>query len=776
MAGGYGENSWQEIGNPFPHAAVARLRWPGSAALTIETPAVREAGQLVSGYLSVTRVPDSSGESGDHLVGKGKVCVIEGDYGTGKTHLAQEMLTRAESARGENGTDTRVFYHVVPGGNFLSLYSGLMKDAIGQAEIVARVRETYADIVAEALQDRPYTSALVTQLLRDDVDPQVVIDRYGLKEGALRDQLRRRLSAVTRNETFSRALMLLLQRDLQEYAWEWLVGGIPGTILAERGVTEAIATDVDAMDALGVVARLYGRRNRRFILVIDEMEKLAAAWGSGDVAHGQAFKRLLEVFHATGALLIVCGLPDVFEVLPRDPGRVDAIIRPSALTVGEVRWFIGQTMRRATGRDALDPFTRESAEYMVALTGGVARDVLRLCYYAFTEAAETGEEVTPSTIRQVARYRIPNGGAERARSDIEEILMEQGWPADRHRLLGGESGAPVDFWIPAGGSGSGCAVLVSDSILEDEEARHLAGQAAAVVTGSSRRTAILVIGGYLPDRQRQLMSDVLGDQALVVYHARTFAREFAQALSQAMERVGGIRAISERSGGRDTDEIRVLRAETERISRQQASTLRALQELLQQSDALTAAVTELRRPTGPPAEAGASLPIEVDSLFSRAKRSLDAYGDVREFLDRTFEIAAREPGQRFPLTHRLRTGDTFGPLGIATYLADLLAGFQSSVRSWLAAVGPGGERVPSSDEWEWLHGICQTYDSLYGVAQVYRLDPLPDLINLGNGEDREVPPSRSARREELEAAFGDLGDRVYQAAMEAVGAEPDADA
>ena len=539
MTGNDGDNPWQGSSNPFPHAAVARVYDPRPGALTIETTAIREAHRLVSGYLSVTRAPEDRGGSDDHLIGKGKVCVIEGDYGTGKTHLAMELLTRAEGARADSGTDTRVFYQVVPGGSFLSLYTGFMKDHVGPTEMLARVRELYADIVADALRDRPFTGELIGEVLRDDVDPQLVIDQYGLKEGALRDQLRKRLSTVTGDETFSRALMLLLQQDLRPLAWEWLVGGFPHAVLTERGVTRPIATDIQAMDALGVVARLYGRRNRRFILVVDEMEKLAQAWDSGEVTRAQAFKKLLEVFHVTGALLVMCGLPDIFEILPRDPGRVDQVIHPSLLTADDVRWYIKQAQQRAFARNVLAPFTSKSAEYIVYLTGGVARDVLRVCYYAFAEAAETGEQVTPATVRQVARYRVPNGGVERVRSDAAEILTEQGWHADRHRVLGSLPGVVADFWIPLHEGGAGCAILISESVLEDDEARRLAERAAAVTSSRAERAVILVIAGYLPAAQRQMLVDALGEQSLVVYHAQTFGKDFAQALAAAMERAGG---------------------------------------------------------------------------------------------------------------------------------------------------------------------------------------------------------------------------------------------
>lgn len=757
---------WLGAVNPFPQAAVARVYGSSSGQLTIRTEAVGAAHRFVRDYLAATRAPDDAARSGTHLTGKGKICVIEGEFGTGKTHLATELLSRAERARAESGTDMRVAYQVVPGGSFLSVYAGVLKDHIGENEMVARVQEWYADIVAEELRDRPYTGDLAARVRRDDVDPQVVVERYGLKEGALRDKLRRRLAEITPDGTFSRVLMLLLQPELRPLAWRWLTGETPDEVLAERGITRPIATDVQAMDALGVVARLYGRRDRRFVLAIDEMENLAAAWDTGDVTHAQAFKRLLAVFRDAGALLVVCGLPDIFEILPRDTGRVDAVIHPSRLTVDNVRSYVTQTQRRAFGRDVLRPFTDESAGYISYLTRGVARDVVRICYLAFEQAAQTGQEVTPALVRQVARDQLPGGGADRVRADIAEILADEGWLPDRRRAPGP---AVIDFWIPGERDGAGCAIRVSDSVLGPAEADALAAQAAEVVSGATDRAVILVVAGYLPPEQKDRLAEAVGEGSLIIHHARTFREDFSRVLVAAMDRVGGAGPAARRTGSA-LDQIRVLRAASERSSRQQASTLRALQELLQRTDAIADAVDELRRPSpaADPGDSGA-LPPALERMFSRAEQSLAAYGDVRRFLDMTFEISSRQPGERFPLTHRFRAADAFSPVGIAAYLASLLGSFRGSVQSWLAEARRSSPQPgpPAEEERERLREICQTYDSLYGVAQVYKLDPLPDRLRLAGG-DQDGPP-RSARREALEEAFGQLGARVYRTALEAAG-------
>ena len=777
-----GKDHWRESGNPFPSAAVARISDLQPAVLTIRTAAVEEIDRLIDSYLRATRVTETIGldKSGRQLEDAGKVFVIEGDYGTGKTHLAIEVLDRVERARAEEQMDTRIFYHVAPGGTFLSLYTDLMSRVIGEAELLGRVREFYADIVADALRGRPFTETLVGKLEGDDADPQVVINRYGLSEGALREELRQRLSSVTSDETFSRALMLLLQPDeLRTLAWGWFVGEVPGQILVERAIAEPIQTDTQAMEALGVIARLYGRKNRRFVLVIDELEKLALAWDRSDRAKAQAFKKLLEVFHGAGALLVVCGLSDIFAVLPRDPDRIDAIIHPSLLTEDEVRWYIEAAQEKAHGRRELEPFNEESIKYLVYLTGGVARDVLRLCHDVYEYASRTGNEITSSVVNAVARTRSPGGGMEMARSEIAELLFEQGWPADRRRVLGGPLEVTADFWIPVGEEGRGCAILISDSILEETQARHLGEQFAAITSAASGPALILVVSGYLPAKLRQLLVDALGEDPLIVYNARTFSTDFTSAVNTVIGRILSAPDMAAPDGTVHAyPELRSLHAETERVARQQASALRLMQEIAERTEGrLNAIQRVLEAASGPPSLErpirAADLSAKLENMFSDARRSLVAYGDVRTFIYETFQTATEEPGARFSLVHRLRDPDAFNAIGVAAFLSDLLTSFRESIRTWLGALGLGGGEGPTASERERLREICRTYDALYGVALIYKLDPLPGLTNMaGSEQDVLFRVGRSARREALKAAFDGLGDRVYQAAIDlASGAE-----
>jgi hypothetical protein len=72
-----------------------------------------------------------------------------------------------------------------------------------------------------------------------------------------------------------------------------------------------------------------------------------------------------------------------------------------------------------------------------------------------------------------------------------------------------------------------------------------------------------------------------------------------------------------------------------------------------------------------------------------------------------------------------------------------------------------------------LRGICRTYDSLYGVAPLFKLDALPEMAGQTGKEPGVLSRvGRSARREELKGAFDGLGDRIYETAIEVAASEP----
>lgn len=138
------------------------------------------------------------------------------------------------------------------------LYSVLMTQAVGPAELQRRVRELYAAVVADSLRSQPFAADVAAQLEQGTADPQHVVSKLGLGKGALLAELRSRLLAATGDDALSRALALLLSPGMERPAWNWLAGGHPSQLMAEHGIPGDLGTRDQALKALGAVARLHG--------------------------------------------------------------------------------------------------------------------------------------------------------------------------------------------------------------------------------------------------------------------------------------------------------------------------------------------------------------------------------------------------------------------------------------------------------------------------------------------------------------------------------------
>jgi Cdc6-like AAA superfamily ATPase len=759
---------------------VSELGWEHQ---TIVTPAVRWIREQVDRYLGMARASaEDRGRSPDRLADTGGVIAIAGEYGTGKTHLAMDVLDRVRAAG-----DTRPIYQLAPGGTFVTLYTELMqKEVISRADVRARVLETYADIVADQLAGQRFTEEIVRQLGEGEIDPRDVVERLGLMEGALLQQLRNRIRGVTGDPIFGVALPLLLSPALENAVWDWLAGRPPDQVLVERGVSDRIKTDRAALEALAVLALLFGRTGHPFVLIIDEMQNLLLST-ERPAEYRQAVKQLFEAFRSAGGLLVVCGLPDMLEaLLPQDTGRVEPRITPSTLSVADVRWYVEESQHKAFGERTLAPFTDDSVGYLVRLTGGVARPVIKMCYHAYEQAAETGREVTRALLREVARRLSADSGMEEVRSRVRDVLEREG-----HRIVAGraDAGSPrslVDFWVPAAGSEeAGCGIVITGAVLQEEYARELGAIAAAIRADNSSRAALLVVNGWVASEFASLLAAAFDAEPLV-YDVRRFEAEFIKEFRAIMSRLAHLLDRRPEGTGEtpqasvDVDMFRVLRDQIERIGRQQDYTHQVLRDLeARQAEAgselavvrtgLASVIQRAGSAERWAEEPGRLLPSEVEGCFDVARERLRAFGDIDALLQEVFAASyerSGDGGERLSLAYQLRTSEVFAAVGVAELLRSLLRAFHDSVGDWLESAGEGDESDRlADDDLKQLRAVCRTFDALHGTLPFYLLDGLVDLT----GPTRVQPLSRAAKgslRSDLREALDGLGERVYAAVVD----------
>lgn len=766
--------------NPFSPTAVATVSEFDTGAVTVSTRATREARRYLDGYL--TAAPKGPGASA--APSAGNVIAIIGDYGMGKTHLAGELLRHVRESAGKS---VYAMYIVAQPAGFVALYRRFI-DELSEADVVDQVREYYTDVVAGSLSGSELTESIAEELRNDRVDPEAVVEHFGLMEAALLQQVRDRLQKVTRNDAFGAALTLLLRPGFRDAVWRWLSGDGPDQILVERGIATAINTEETALEAMGVFALLFGRRGRRFVLVIDEVEKvLAGSPERIDVAVG-AFKKLLTVFAGARAFLVLAGLPDFLQVIGPDvQQRIGRVVHMSPLNGEDAQKFIRESQQRFFGVDRLEPFTPQSVDYLVQLADGTARKVIRLCYHAYRRAAEEDTLVTEAMVREVARTHTNVLSTDDIRAKVARSLGKEGWEHSTNHLLGSSALTWVDEWVYSGDRGSGSGIIVTDSVLDNDDVDKLNQRARAIQGAAPGTQTVLIVNGYIDHDAMAQLDDAFGVQPLV-YDPRSFDDDLLDAIRAMMGRAG--------AGGEGDNTIEAVRARVERVNRQQSDTYRFIEQLAVHIDAMRSsserrfdlvqrelvAIAEVLygshlaggKGSGDDARLPTRMPADVSQLFSDALNSLADIGQVEVVLRQAFAVSPERSSRGLTTSMEvraaLRSQRAAGSLGVAVLLQKLVEAFRQSVAEWYQSYDRDSQgRLLPADE-ERLRILCRTYDTIYEYLPLFQLSGLAEFTALPTGaEESEVAQaSRLARGDDVRDILDGLGVRVQRTMLDAV--------
>ncbi|MFF4874910.1 AAA family ATPase [Micromonospora sp. NPDC000668] len=703
--------------NPFSPTAVARVTEDGTGGSTVITAAIRDATAQLDDYLRT---------------GDGAVVAVVGDYGTGKTHLAVELLAHTRRVTGAAG---RAIYLDAPGDTFLSLHRRFL-----------------------TLLSRDVVRDLLTRYRTDPAGRTTSTDLLVLR-------LREELAEVTTDPAFGTALAMLLDPATEAAAWDWLSGHPPGPALVAAGVTPSADVEATAVEAMGVLALLYGRRHERFVLVLDELDKILTAGGRPGQETMARLQRLLGVFTSAGAFLVIAGLPDMLHLLSTDVRqRIGPIVRMSALSGADVRTFIRQTQLRALGEARLAPFTVETTEYLANLADGVPRRVIRLCYHLFQRAAQAGTPVTHVMVREVVRVQFDLANRQDVAADVRRVLTQDGWSYQRDHLVGSMRDLPVDFWIPLEERNAGCCVLLTESVLKSEEVDELNRRVVAIRAAVPDSEVVLVVVGHLP---AEFAADLAGTFSVepIVHDPQSFAEDLSGSVKALMRRL-------EQAIGADA--LTSVRQRVERIHRQQSNTQRSIEQLSYQLDEIRG---ELRQDLAGPAgrlsvvperhdaATGATYPLpgRVARVFVEAITALDQLtGFERRLRDafaphRVATVAGADGGQA--LRSLLRSRDVQRAVGTSVVLRRLIEAFREGAEQWY----DGHRANPQPTDLERLDLLCETYDGIAEYLPLFQLDTLSGLAAPGaGGEDGADSADRSRTWSQARSVFDGLGGRVRQ--------------
>lgn len=746
--------------NPFAHIAVARvMESERRDPVTVDTDAIRTATSIIDSFLA-----------GDD----GAVLAVLGDYGTGKSHLVMRLLRHVREVSADA---VRCLYIEAPSTGFLDVYRRFIEQ-FDRTELQDRVKRYYADVVAESIGDSPLTERIVAGLRGGTTDPVTVVERFALSENTLLRNLHVRLEGVTSNSAYATALMLLMRPGFESAAWSWLNGAEPDPALTERGVQDAIGTDTAALEAMGVVALLHRTNDRRFVLVIDELDKVLSLAANPGAAVLGAFRKLLEVFRAAGAMVVLVGVPDFLEVVPPDTReRIGTKIDMPLLTADQTREFVRLSMERSFGHRAMHPFTDETIDYLVRLARGIVRHIIRLCFHAYRLATEAGTPVTMEIVGRVAREQLFLHTTEHeVREAVVAVLERNGWFYKVDHRLTDDPASKVDYWIVTDDPALGYGIVVSGSVLDDADIARLNERATAVAAARGGTSSVLlVVNGYLTTDVDAALTQVFGARP-VLYEPRSFENRLTDALTRAARFLtvphdDGAGSVHERIDQiqRQQASIHVYLEEvgtsldrvSGRLARFAATTDEKFGDLVSMMTALTAT-------TPPVTEARPELPQDVAQLFSGA---LVALADLDRFdllLRDVFDAddATDTSALRGTIRSRLRAPDAASTAGVAVLLHKAITAFRAGVTEWYRAHvgGPPGRR-----ERERLDVLCSTYDSIAEYLPPFHVVNLGDLVATTN-EERD-PMARNVRRQQQAATrdvLENLSMRVRQAVLVSV--------
>lgn len=714
-------------GNPFPSRAAADTRDLTSEVVTVQTPAISDAKAALDDYLGHD--------------GPGAALVVTGEHGTGKTHLAAELMRIARAS-----DDVRFAYVEAEEGGFVPTYRGNFLLRFNREDVVGHVRRYYADIVADSLASTGFPDTVITQLRDAEIDPARFVSRFNLAESTFLDQLDERLARVTQKEEFGTALMLLLRGEFSDMVWEWLRGEPPGEVLRERGITSSIDGEVEAVEAMSVLAMLYRERARRFVLVIDEMHKLLPNSSDPPPAMRTALLSLIGHARERGIFLVLSGLPEFRGLLgDKLDTSIDAELSTDEFSEAQVRSYIERSIAQTRNGVGLGPFTAESARFITAVAGGNARRIIQICRAAYRESLVTemtGVELVEHAIR--GRFQQTTVGA--VQELVKRELQSRDWFVRTDDPVAGADGPRVPIWVPITDN-AGCAVFFTDSMIRPTEAtRKLIADADAVSAALPDSMTMLVVNGFVSDDVRRTLADHFSVPPLMYHGSQDFNAEFHAQFGRIANRLETLAPA-----------IQTIKNNIRRLSGTQNTAVNMLKDLTMMIEATraateknTALVRGLLAGEAPPRP----LPPDVDAMFSDLMDDVQSLVSLYGVLDQTFGEGRADVDPH--LLFDLDNPELIRAFGVASLAERTVAAFKEAVHGWYLNAGDS----PTPEEGGRLQRLCRSYGTIIEALPLHTLG----LATAGRQASGSFggPQVRGLRQLDVATRLTDLGHDVGQ--------------
>lgn len=740
-------------GNLFAPVAVAIISDTVSEAPTVPTAAIREAKRYLDDYLTPGNVANA-----------GFVLAVSGEHGTGKTHLVMHLVRQARRA----SPPVSAMYLDVASDTFIGLYRRFMAQ-LGRDAVRKLVNDYYADVVADSLASGS-TFPLAEHVRSGDIDPAIVVGDYHMMESALlrkvSEELARELRTITDNVAYGAALTLLLRPGYDEVVWDWLNGSAPHAALVERGITKRIDDEVSALDAMGVFALLHGRKNRRFVLAIDELDKVLTS-RELQTEISKAVQRLLQVFLGAGSFVVLSGLPEFRRVLDADVAeRIGDTLTMPPLTGADVMTFIGLAHDREPDLPRAE-FQSAAMDYLVRLVDGNPRRVTQILHELYRIAVEEDRPVDLAMVETEASKKSESAGADEVTAVVRELLEASGLGYIPNHYLGVRN-SRVQFWLDTGPD-TGLAVLIVESVLL-EDVPALLDRISAVRSTRARVEVVLVVTGLLdPSAIAELSTHIIGKP--LRYERKTFAADFQgvlRSLARRFEQLGGVDPmIAVREWlvrlNMQYEGMHVLMErmgrDVERLTADSESQYASLRERV----SVTNLAMNVNAAQDDEVGQGRGFPAAVAKLFSDALTELDRFGHP----DAVFEeiLAGAEDSTEYhrvvtQLQKRLAAPGVYRAAGVLQLLRRWVVSFSNATATWFVTEGgTARDSVPARTRFDQL---CRAYERVAETMPLNDVGPLVRLVDPSPGVAQLSDTTVRSRVDAFRTRYQELGGKVRQ--------------
>jgi predicted CopG family antitoxin len=393
---------------------------------------------------------------------------LRGGHGSGKTHL---LMWLAEKARNLSSIQPIVLYAKADRASFADLYTQLvsnlsrekLQELLGEAVRKLAKEEVGKAKVSEILDEQISSNADLEILNREQ---KIDLDQLKIQLQAKLDTAREAVPGVTPEKpvpgTIPRMLTLLQDPNLGPKAYEWLLGkevtdladlnlshplfelkterqdssqqvkkepgsaGPPPAGSAQQSeVPESSVPDLTAIDALETLAALLLIAERPLIILIDQFEILLRADDKRRQTLFSVVKKLVEQLNFQKAMTFIAGSSEPWDALTLDV--TPRLRRRDPLIVGSLSLKETEHLLEAY-TDSLDSKFSDSALATIrALSGGNAREVIRIAYYAYNEVNGDLPRVDEGVlIRSAGESRTVEERNKLALETIDSVLAEFG--------------------------------------------------------------------------------------------------------------------------------------------------------------------------------------------------------------------------------------------------------------------------------------------------------------------------------------------------------------